>query len=148
VLYHRGYVVFASIALVGLLALAGCGGGGEEKSSSAPLPAPAPQQQTVAKPAITEAMSVEEGKKLFQQTCSACHGMNAKGLPKLGKDLTVSTFVKSQSDKELLTFIKQGRMPGDPLNTTGVAMPPKGGNPALQDKQLQAIIAYIRTLQG
>ena len=78
-LYHRGYVVFASIALVGLLALAGCGEGGEEKSSSAPPPAPALQQKTVAKPAVTEAVSVEEGKKLFQQTCSACHGMDAKG---------------------------------------------------------------------
>jgi disulfide bond formation protein DsbB len=35
----------------------------------------------------------------------------------------------------------------DPENTTGVAMPPKGGNPSLSDGDLQNVVAYIRTLQ-
>jgi disulfide bond formation protein DsbB len=92
------------------------------------------------------AVSVEDGKKLFQQTCAACHGMEGQGVPNLGKDMTTSAFIQQRNNDELLAFIKQGRMPGDPANTTGVAMPPKGGNPALQDPQLRAIIAYIRTL--
>ena len=87
-----------------------------------------------------------EGKMYFDQTCSACHGMDAKGLPKLGKDLTTSKFVSESTDKEMLSFIKQGRLPTDPLNTTGVAMPPKGGNPALTDQQLMDIISYLKTL--
>ena len=33
-----------------------------------------------------------------------------------------------------------------PDNTSGVEMPPKGGNPGLTDEQLTDIIAYIRTL--
>ncbi len=86
------------------------------------------------------------GKTLYGQTCAACHGMDAKGLPKLGKDLTTSTFVAEKTDPELLNFVKVGRQPSDPLNTTGVAMPPKGGNPALTDQQIMDIIAYVRTL--
>jgi disulfide bond formation protein DsbB len=72
--------------------------------------------------------------------------MEGEGMPNLGKDMTTSAFIKQQSDEVLIAFIKQGRLPSDPANTTGVAMPPKGGNPALQDAQLHAIVVYIRTL--
>jgi disulfide bond formation protein DsbB len=95
--------------------------------------------------AVTKGNPVD-GKTYFDQTCAACHGMNGKGLPKLGKDLTTSKFVAEKSDAELLDFIKKGRLPTDPLNTTGVAMPPKGGNPALTDQQLMDIISYIRQI--
>lgn len=87
-----------------------------------------------------------EGQKYFAQTCSACHGMDAKGLPKLGKDLTVSEFVAKESDSQLMDFLKQGRLATDPLNTTGVAMPPKGGNPAINEQQLADIISYLRKI--
>ena len=87
-----------------------------------------------------------EGKTYYDQTCAACHGMNGKGLPKLGKDLTTSTFIAEKTDAQLLAFVKKGRLPSDPLNTTGVAMPPKGGNPALTDQQLMDIISYIRQI--
>ena len=86
------------------------------------------------------------GQQLFVTNCGACHGPAAEGLPGLGKPLTTSEFVSGLSDEDLLTFIKAGRLPDDPLNTTGVAMPPKGGNPALTDEQLQDIIAYIRSI--
>ena len=58
-----------------------------------------------------------------------------------------SDFVKGLSDQELLAFIKKGRPTSDPANTTGVDMPPKGGNPSLTDQQILDIIAYIRSLQ-
>jgi disulfide bond formation protein DsbB len=32
-------------------------------------------------------------------------------------------------------------------NTTGIAMPPKGGNPLVTDEQLQIIVAYLRSLR-
>ncbi|WP_376791515.1 c-type cytochrome [Thermoflexus sp.] len=87
----------------------------------------------------------EKGKELFAGTCASCHGPDAKGLPGLGKDLTTSVFVKQQTDAQLLEFIKKGRPATDPANTTGVDMPPKGGNPALTDQDLADIIAFIRT---
>lgn len=46
----------------------------------------------------------------------------------------------------MVAFLKVGRDPSDPLNTTGVAMPPKGGNPALSDQDLLDIVAFVRTI--
>jgi disulfide bond formation protein DsbB len=33
------------------------------------------------------------------------------------------------------------------LNTTGIAMPPKGGNAALTTKDIQDVVAYVRALK-
>lgn len=85
------------------------------------------------------------GETLYAQ-CAACHGADARGVPNLGKDLVTSKFLHSLTDEELLTFIKTGRPIWDPLNTTGIDMPPKGGNPALTDDDIMAIIAYIHSL--
>ncbi|MDW8186008.1 MAG: cytochrome c [Anaerolineae bacterium] len=103
---------------------------------------------TPASPPVVAALqgNPEKGKELFLGSCASCHGADAKGLPGLGKDLTTSTFVKQQTDVQLLEFIKKGRPATDPANTTGVDMPPKGGNPALTDQDLADIIAFIRTL--
>jgi len=87
------------------------------------------------------------GKELFISTCAVCHGPDAKGLPGLGKDLIASEFVTGKNNSELVEFIKVGRGPDDPLNTTGVTMPPKGGKASLTDEDLYNIVAYIRTLQ-
>ena len=86
------------------------------------------------------------GHDLFVASCSACHGPGGEGMEGLGKPLATSEFVASKSDKELMNFIKTGRPIWDAANTTGVDMPPKGGNPALNDEQLAHIIEYIRVL--
>jgi len=88
---------------------------------------------------------VTQGQAVFESVCFACHGPDAKGIPGLGKNLIASTFVHGLTDDQLLGFIIKGRDTSDPLNTTGVAMPPRGGNPALTDDQLRAVIAFIRT---
>lgn len=88
---------------------------------------------------------VEQGQALYVSTCSACHARDARGVPGLGKDLIASEFVHGLTDEELLQFIIVGRQPWDPGNTTGIAMPGRGGNPAITDDQLRAIIAWLRT---
>lgn len=88
------------------------------------------------------------GAAVFAATCSACHGQDAKGLPNLGKDLTTSQFAIGLTDQELVDFLKVGRGADDPANTTGVAMPPKGGNPALSDEDLANVVAHLRELEG
>jgi disulfide bond formation protein DsbB len=90
--------------------------------------------------------AVSEGKEFFASTYSACHGPDAKGLPNLGKDLTTSEYVRDSSDDELLSLLKGGRPSGHELNTTGVDMPPKGGNPSYTDEDLTAIVAFIRSI--
>ena len=85
---------------------------------------------------------------VFISSCSSCHGADAMGLPTLGKPLKTSTFIAGHTDDELLAFVKQGRPIWDPLNTTGVDMPPKGGNPALSDDQIRLIISYLRAIHS
>lgn len=84
--------------------------------------------------------------EVFVASCSSCHGADAMGVAGLGKPLRTSAFIAQKSDKELLTFIKTGRPIWDAENTTGLDMPPKGGNPALSDEELHLIIGYLRAI--
>lgn len=131
----------AVLACAASLLLTGCPGPprSEVAATSAKAPAPGSAGAKAKAPA---------GKQLYMQSCSACHGADAKGMPNLGKDMTGSEFIKGLTDDELLEFIKKGRAVDDPLNTTRVPMPPKGGNPGLKDDQLREIIGYIRTLMS
>lgn len=88
------------------------------------------------------------GHDAFVASCSACHGVSGQGLPGLGLPLRDSPFVETKTDKELMTFIKMGRPVWDPDNQTGLDMPPKGGNPALNDEQIAEIIAYLRLIHA
>ena len=116
--------------------------------SAAVDPTPPSAADTTAPVETTGTATALDGKALFAQTCPACHGPDAKGLPGLGKDMTVSEFIKSKSDGELVEFIKRGRTHDDPLNTTGVPMPPMGANPALTDADMLAIVQFIRSLSN
>lgn len=126
----RQHILF-SLLVVGALIIAACGGG---------APAATPTTEAPAGDAVA-------GKTKFESTCTTCHGPDAKGIPGLGKDLTASEFAKGLSDRELVDFLAVGRPASDPLNTTGVDMPPKGGNPAFTEQDLIDIAAYVRALQ-
>ncbi len=120
-------IALTLIALFTVLAvLAACGGGGGDKSAAAP--------------------GVKEGQAIFDRICATCHGKDANGLPKLGKGLRNNEFTKSQSDAELVDFMKTGRPATHELNTTGVDMPPKGGDPTIKDEDLKNVVAFLRTL--
>ncbi len=100
--------------------------------------------------AVTESPSgggdSTNGEALYNGTCIACHGPNGEGIPGLGKPWVGSEFINSSTDVELLAFLNVGRPADDPLNTTGIAMLPKGGNASLTDDDLQDLVAYMRTL--
>ena len=137
--------VFGPILLIFLIAA--CGGPKKEEAPAPPAAgSPTPE---AAPPATAEAPKGDPvvGKNAFIVYCSACHGPDAKGRPNLGKNLTTSQFFGSKTDAELITFVKTGRLITDLLNTTGVPMPPKGGNPALTDQDIANILAYVRTLR-
>jgi disulfide bond formation protein DsbB len=119
-----------TLVLLLTLAFSACGGNSEPEQAAVP----------------TAKGDAAKGQELFL-ACSACHGPKGEGVPGLGKDLTQSEFIASKTDAELVEFIKVGRPASDALNTTGVDMPPKGGNPALNEDNLYDIVAYIHTLQ-
>jgi len=89
-----------------------------------------------------------KGKELWTATCRSCHGVLGEGIAGQGKDIRGSEFIAGKSDADLVAFIKVGRMPFDPLNTTGIQMPGRGGNPLLKDEDLADIVAYMRTFPG
>jgi len=126
------------LVLVLSLLLTACGGGDEP----AAVEPPAEQATEPAQPAGDP----EKGKAQFTP-CIGCHGANGEGVEGLGKAMAGSAFIQSSTDDDMLVFLKKGRPIGDPENTTGVDMPPKGGNPALSDEDLLDIIAFMRTLQ-
>lgn len=103
--------------------------------------------QIVVVAPIVRSVSSTSGRKLFLGTCMSCHGPYGEGLPGQGKSLLANEFVGSLDDAKLLNFLKVGRQPWDPLNTTRVQMPPRGGNPMLSDDDLRDIVAYVRSLQ-
>ena len=138
IISHRMAVGLAALFAITLFS---CGGGGESK------PAQETSAMTAQKTGL-EKGDAEKGKPLFVQFCSACHGQDALGLKGLGKDLVHSEFVKVETDEELLKYVNEGRAVDDPRNTTGIPMPPKGGNPALTDQQIVHIIAYLRTIEA
>jgi mono/diheme cytochrome c family protein len=121
--------IFPILIMLSFL-LAACGGGAPEDTS--------PSTNFTADPVA--------GKAAYAKTCVACHGPEAKGVSGLGKDLTTSEFVASKSDAGLKDFILTGRPVSDPLNTTGVAMPPKGGYPTLTDQDIDNIVAFLRSI--
>jgi disulfide bond formation protein DsbB len=90
---------------------------------------------------------IASGDKLYHSSCIACHGKAGAGIAGNGKALADNEFVRSLDDDGLLAFIKQGRSPTDKKSTTGIQMPPKGGNPAMTDDDILDVIAYLRTLQ-
>ncbi|MEP6989234.1 MAG: cytochrome c [Chloroflexota bacterium] len=92
--------------------------------------------------------AVSAGKTVFMSVCATCHGVKATGIKGLGKPLIGSVFFNGHTDAELLKFVQTGRPVTDPLNTTGVPMPARGGRPTLTDTDLANVIAYIRSLNA
>lgn len=140
------------LALSAGIVLAGLTGCGQKSNDPPPLADSAseqtqPAEQPAAAPASPTAPSAEHGQQLFTATCTGCHGAHGQGVPHLGKDLQTSQFLGSLNDTQLADFITQGRPVTDPLNTTHVPMPPKGGNPALSSQDISDIVAYLRQLQ-
>ncbi len=104
-----------------------------------------PTQELMA--VALEPGDADTGRKLYLRTCMSCHGASGEGLPGLGKPLRSSSFVADRDDAALVRFVEKGRAKNDPLNTTGMVMLPKGGNPSLKIQDLFDIVAFLRALQ-
>jgi disulfide bond formation protein DsbB len=96
---------------------------------------------------MDDSADAAKGQVLFSQTCTTCHGATGAGLPHAGVNLQQSKFVAASNDLQLVAFLKRGRQAMDTKNTTGVPMPPRGGNPALDDDGLKDLVAFLRQVQ-
>ena len=89
-----------------------------------------------------------KGKAKYAEVCAACHGASGKGdgpaaanLPTKPRDHTDASYMGKLSDQQIFDFIKRG---GQALGKSPL-MPPWGGS--LSDKQIQDLVAYIRSLR-
>lgn len=152
-------VFFGAIAVILVLLLASQPAARREQVAAAPTTTPEVTVEATSEAAVEataeptgavtwnlDPQAVAAGETAFSTVCTACHGFTGQGIQGLGKSLVGTDFINSQSDEELAAFIIKGRDISDPLNTTGVMMPARGGNPALGDQDVVHIVAYIRSL--
>lgn len=85
------------------------------------------------------------GETLWMASCRSCHGANGEGVPGQGMPLNPSIYVHDHTDGELVDFINEGRTADAPDSVLHLQMPPRGGNPMLDDQGVHDIVAYMRT---
>lgn len=86
------------------------------------------------------------GAQLYAQSCVGCHGARGEGMPLQGAALAGSAWVSGANDAALAALLRDGRTADAPGNTSGRAMPPRGGNPNLADRDLADLAAHVRAL--
>ncbi|MFN9084684.1 MAG: c-type cytochrome, partial [Acidobacteriota bacterium] len=78
--------------------------------------------------------AIATGKRLYEQTCQACHGGNAAGSER-GPALSTGVFKHGGKDGELFLNIRNG--------LKGTQMPPFSG---LKTEQIWSMVSYLRSL--
>ncbi|WP_374266937.1 cytochrome c5 family protein [Zoogloea sp.] len=122
------------LILVGLLAACGKS---EAPKTEAAAAAPAPVAAAPAPaPAADATADGGKGAELFKKTCAMCHQTGVAGAPKLGDKADWGPRI-AQGKDTLYKHATEG------FNGNKGAMPPKGGNPALQDDEIKAIVDFM-----
>jgi len=79
-------------------------------------------------------------KETYDKTCVACHGSDGKGAFPGTPNFTLSDGALSKSDNVLIDHITNGFQ----SENSPMAMPPKGGNPNLDEKSIRDVLSYIK----
>lgn len=83
---------------------------------------------------------VRSGEEIYGETCVACHGANGKGALPGVPDFGRADGPLGKSDEVLSQSILLGyQSPG-----SSMPMPPKGGNPALNEAAITSVLRYLR----
>jgi len=103
--------------------------------SAAPLATAATAVPAVATPAAA-APTKADGKKIYDTTCTACHGMGIAGAPKFGDQAMWAPRI-AQGAATLYKHAIGG------FTGKGGVMPPKGGATNLSDDDVKAAVDYM-----
>jgi putative heme-binding domain-containing protein len=127
---NKQYVV---VALVAFCSLLGVGINVSAQRGGGP-----PSGGAKAHPAIGNKEAIAEGERLYNETCTSCHGKDGAG-GELGPPVAAQNrrYLR-RSDDEIFDAIKNG--------ITGTQMPPFSGQ--FNDDQIWRITAYIHGLRG
>lgn len=118
----------------------GCGSSGEPKPSGEPASAPAAFDSRNASREV-----IERGEAIYAANCVACHGEGGRGdgpasgvLKPPPRDHTDKIYMSTLTDEDLKKVIVMGgAIKGRPL------MP---SHPQLRGSELDALVAYVRSL--
>jgi len=94
------------------------------QTAAAPVPG--------AKPAAAAKADADKGKSVYEATCMVCHAAGVAGAPKVGDQAAWAPRMKSGMSTLYASSIKGKN-----------AMPPKGGNLALTDADVNAAVDYM-----
>ncbi|UOF92065.1 cytochrome c [Fodinisporobacter ferrooxydans] len=153
-------LIFAAIATMGVLVLAGCGStsssqqadnssqssntqaGSEASSQSAGSSGGA--AKTTNTGATASAGDAAKGKAVFDQSCASCHSTGTDqivgpGLKGITAQPTIAANGKPMNDTNLTEWIKTGGT-GKIGNMPGMAG-------SLSDQQIADVVAYVKTLK-
>lgn len=88
---------------------------------------------------------MEKGKRVYTQTCFACHQMNGEGMPGVFPPLAKSDFLMADKDRAIRSVTKglAGPITVNGQKYDGV-MPPV----ALNDEQVAQVLTYVRNEWG
>lgn len=96
--------------------------------------------ETLSTVAMSPVFAQSPGRDIYMNSCIACHGPDGQGALPGVPDLAGIEWTAGPDDATRLKRVREGfQNPGSPL-----AMPPKGGNPALTDADLKAVLDYMR----
>jgi putative heme-binding domain-containing protein len=77
------------------------------------------------------ASDIEDGGRVFRQSCANCHGPDGNEIP--GIDLGRGVFKTAKSDEDLIRIIQKG-VPGTPMPPTNMS-----------EEQAKRVVAYLRS---
>ena len=90
---------------------------------------------------------MQAGKAIFRDTCSACHGLDAKGVSNLFPALADAPSVRSPDPTSAIRVVLRGaRSVATAQEPTAPAMPSFGWQ--LNDDQIAAVLTYVRNSWG
>jgi putative heme-binding domain-containing protein len=77
------------------------------------------------------ASDIEDGSRVFRQSCANCHGPDGNEIP--GIDLGRGVFKSAKTDEDLIRVIQKG-VPGTPMPPTNMS-----------EEQAKKVVAYLRS---
>jgi cytochrome c5 len=99
---------------------------------AAPAAPAEPAKVAATAPAAAAPAAKPDGKKIFETTCTVCHGTGVAGAPKFGDKGAWAPRIATGLDTLVKTaIVGKG------------AMPAKGGNNALSDAEVRAAVEYM-----
>lgn len=94
---------------------------------------------------LSKDIIMEKGKRVFSQTCFACHQLNGEGIPGVFPPLAKSDFLMADKNRAIVAVIKglSGQISVNGKDYNGV-MPPV----AINEDQVAQVLTYIRNEWG